>query len=377
MTSVNLTFARPALDPGLQFLIECARPEPRHSLLASLADSGLDWPSLLEHAARHGVLPLLSSRVAALASDAVPTAIRVRLQTASFTSARRTVALTSELLSLVQAFGEAGIPVLPFKGPVLAWSIYSSPALREYSDLDLLVYRQHFNAAKRLLSERGYGVGVRDIPPALLTWNSELPLTNEHSGMRVDLHWRPVASHQPLVTPEFFWSSAAPVTVAGRPVLAFAPETAFLYLCLHGTGHGWHSLKWLCDLAHLAHAFPLDWDRILAQSEQLRVAGAVRLGMRLAEDLLGVPCPQGMQSGGVFSARSYAAARDRVLNGWPGENRFRALLLNLHFTERIVDKCRLFWSMLQPTPLDFAWVSLPPTCARLYYFVRLARLAKL
>ena len=98
-----------------------------------------NWPSLIEAADYHGLAPLLGSAIHPC-PDEISEDDAARLRCAYRDSARRGLFLTTRLLLLLGRFEDAGISVIPLKGPVLAEMLYPDPALRPFSDLDLLVH---------------------------------------------------------------------------------------------------------------------------------------------------------------------------------------------------------------------------------------------
>ena len=82
------------------------------------------------------------------------------------------------------------------------------------------------------------------------------------------------------------------VTLAGRPVPTLSREDTVLALCAHGAKHAWDILGLVADVAAMVATSPdLDWHAIAARSEALGAGRMVRLGLRLAHDLLAAPVP--------------------------------------------------------------------------------------
>ena len=54
-------------------------------------------------------------------------------------NAHRALWLTLELLNIHRHLQTRGLEVLPYKGPVLAETLYGNVAMRQFSDLDLLI----------------------------------------------------------------------------------------------------------------------------------------------------------------------------------------------------------------------------------------------
>ena len=83
----------------------------------------------------------------------------MREATAPITAAGK--ALLRELLRLHKLFESANIPVIPYKGPLLAWVAYGSFIRREYSDLDFIVEQKFIPDDGRCAQIRGISPAVR------------------------------------------------------------------------------------------------------------------------------------------------------------------------------------------------------------------------
>src|SRR5438046_1996796 len=71
-------------------------------------------------------------------------------------NAARSVLLTWELVDILDLFATEGIEAMPYKGPAIAISIYGRLALRQFSDLDILVRKRDVWRCQQLLISRGY-----------------------------------------------------------------------------------------------------------------------------------------------------------------------------------------------------------------------------
>ena len=134
--------------------------------------------------------------------------------------------------TIAQKAGEAGLPFLVIGG----YAVMAHGFVRSTDDLDLLVHRKDFVAARRVLTALGYTPSDGHVPTAFLDYNNELPLRHAQKRIQIDLHWHPTGAFLGLVEPEFFWSSLAQVEIGGRAVETFSAERTFVYLCLHGGG---------------------------------------------------------------------------------------------------------------------------------------------
>ena len=72
----------------------------------------------------------------------------------------------------------------------------------------------------------------------------------------------------------------------------FQTEDLLTFLCVHGGKHGWPTLIGICDVARLMARCPVDWDLTMSRAEEMSVSRYLRLGIRLAVDVLGCEAPR-------------------------------------------------------------------------------------
>ncbi len=291
------------LRPESEFLVWCARTVLTDDLAARIrarAQETLDWSMVLKMAEYHGVVPLLYRNLSAVSSDLVPAQLLTQLRHKTQAQAMLNRALADELLVLCEAFTAREVPVIPIKGATLAVSAYGDVALREFTDLDLLVPKASMAAAQAVLLAQGYKRRTA------LDKSGE---TNREQGpyhvyikacglSRVDLQW--MMAH-PFFTfaldrPEF-WRSRIPIGLENKTVPGLAPEPLLIVLCVHGSKHAWELLKWVCDVAELLRSHPhLDWNQIFVYTSNWRCRGMLSLGLSLAHRLLDAPLPETVQA---------------------------------------------------------------------------------
>jgi hypothetical protein len=300
-------------SPEAELLICCARThidDETAARIRDLANAPLDWTSLLQLADEHMVLPLLYHALDEVAPDAAPSAAQDQLRTGFHANVRNNLLLAHELLDLLALFDEHDIPVVPFKGPVAATSVYDDLHLRPFGDLDLLVHLQDVPRAQRLLLDRGFE-DWETLPPLSAldfdrppSWYSALtePFSKAKTYVRaseqddkipIELHWELMAPYfrHPL-DPEPFWERLRTVTLLDTSVPTFSPEDTLFYFCLHGTVHRWSRLRLVCDVAEfLQRHSALEWAELLDRAERLHSERLFLLGLRLAHELLEAPLP--------------------------------------------------------------------------------------
>jgi hypothetical protein len=341
-------------------LLHCARARPDMESLRRLAAEEVDWTALVQQSVLHGLGPIVYWYLNQACPDTAPEELRGRFRQ----NAGRNLLLTAELLRLLEIFEAASIPLVPFKGPALAWSLYETPALREMSDLDVLVRPRDADRAIGLLRSHGYRPQFSCVDTRFFVVSQEMPFDREDGQVTVDLHWGLLPRYFPLDASVFF-ERLAPVPIAGRQVPTFCPKDLLLFLCVHGSKHGWTSLAWLCDVARLIDRHAVNWDDVLTRAQANHVSRCLSLGLTLARDLLGAAVPE------LRRETLAASAREQLMNGSSDVSvRFRLALL-----ERLTDKVRFWRGVFAPTSTDFESLHIPASLFPVYYLAKPLRLA--
>jgi len=376
------------------------RPEARLLLLAGRASfgelereaattlmvSGLDWDLVLSLAARHGMVPLLHRHLGHAEAD-LPRKVLASLWAQAESIARRSSALACELVEVVGLLESRGVAVIPYKGPVLAEALYGNVALREFTDLDLLVRARDAWRAKSVLAERGYAPPFA-LPPHLESAlvssprHDELPLVDAARGFVVELHWRtdPDSDVIALEEPQT-WRSLEPCQVAGVTMACLPARELLLVLCLHGTKHLWSRLAWLVDVAELLRRDDaVDGQWLLARAQALRCVRRLALGLRLARDLLDAPVPATLRPA-IEDGRVASIAANLKASLFEREYRAPGTLAYIRALSRLQDSPSrqaryLARAALTPTLGDWLSHPLPSHLSFLYLPLRVPRLAR-
>ena len=143
----------------IDLLLSCVRIrlEPDTSgRIRSLVQKEIDWDCLVQAAIRHRVMPLLYRSLKNTCPEAVPNAYLEQLRDSFLANAARNVFLTNKLFEILSLLKANNILALPFKGPVLAESVFGNLSLRQFVDLDVLVYKRDALRARDLLMSKGY-----------------------------------------------------------------------------------------------------------------------------------------------------------------------------------------------------------------------------
>ncbi len=243
-----------------QWLLATADPAgPRLPLPAPLHPRrlGAFWAA----ADRHGVLPAVAANLRALVCErgaacvcAEAGPLEEMLASAEERLVTRTglsLLLRHRLRAIASALGERGLRAVVLKGPQFADRLYPDPALRPFTDLDLLAAPAAVPQVEAALTAIGYrpepapgrkhagGYGER-------AWR--LP---EAPTGAVEVHWNLVNS-PPLrrrVSVEFADLQLEAADGAPRPT----PASLLAVAAVHGaTGHRFDRLQVLCDVCQAA-----------------------------------------------------------------------------------------------------------------------------
>lgn len=359
--------------PEIELLLCCARTHidpTTEERLEVLLQQDIDWTYLIQTSARHGVMPLLYRSLNATCPELVPKPILSQLRNFFHTNAQHNLLLTQELLRLLNLFQEHEIPAIPFKGPVLAASVYGNLARRQFGDLDILVHERDYQQAKELLLSQGYRM-LYDSEHEANCLQAQLWHTEQQ--LSVDLHYG-IPPKQLQLEQEALWECLASLSLAGTTIQVFSPEAHLLVLCVDGYKEYWHKLSRICDLAAMIGNQELDWERLRELARKLKLERILSLGLLLTSELLEAPLPEKIWSRVEANSaiRGLAARLQKDLFSEenpqsPPFSLWTIALYHLYLSECQPDRLR-YW--LTPNTSDRAFLSLPASLSFFYYLLR-------
>jgi hypothetical protein len=332
----------------------------------------LEWPRLFERARRYGIFPLVYAGLNTLGFPGVPDPIQAEWTKIFRLNAIQNELFAKELARLLRILGDAGIPVAPLKGTVLAESLYGDAALRTCADIDVLVPPRHAIEAFHVVVSSGYQpeITLPRLLDLVARYGKHFVLTRYdplraytlelHSG----LYWGGQLERELLET---IWSDAGRKSFYGVPAFALSAEWEFLYLAVHAAQHAWLSLTWYVDLDRLCRRGAIDWKSVNEKAQGLGWDATVRSSLAVCRALFDTPLDP------VFGATPPPRLSPVLPPSdfqVPSENLFLLRLLNtparkLHY---------LAIRLLVPTPAECNLVPFPASLFFLYYLLRPLRL---
>ncbi len=311
--------------------------------LANLSDK-----DLLDALDYHGITLLAAEQ------NTLPSSLEPRLKQ------RRAMAIANEaikqtaLTELFNAFAEAGLESIMFKGSALAYSIYQKPSLRPRSDTDILVSAKDKANFDRVFAQQGFNK-LFAIEGSFVSHQSTYGkhLLGE-TYLNIDLHWQ--INNRQMFAQTFSATSLGKTCEKierlgearlSRPIETPSIVNSLLIAAIHRAGH--HNkedrLAWFYDIHLLANCLNDSQWRALSESAIEKKVASIT-----ADALL--------TSQRYFDSKLNAQAIDRLRSAKDEPSR---IFLQTNLSER-----HYFWADLQslksmPEKLKFLQETLVPS----------------
>ena len=346
--------------------------KPAEKLIALLSGYGEgqealtdpEWDRLLELAERNGVAQVLSTCLKAQNITAPPV-IEERIRNIRLSSAVRNMKLFHKLEKILEAFRNAGVVVVPFKGAWLAEAVYGDISLRSMGDVDLWVRRDQLDPVRKAMDSLGYVTQSKaDRPLALQdAILGETQFFKKDSPM-VEIHWNVFpgewSRHTARIDEPVIWQRTIPYK--DEIVRQLSPEDAIIQHCFHAavshqmSGHG---LRTLLDLDLMRRKLTVDWKTLAERSCAWRVATATWFVFWMYVEVFGnpdgeLPLKEMMPSQLRRKILRRFVSPESFLSGAniSGPKRFAFLIA---LVDRPIDALYLVWRALVP---EREWVRL-------------------
>jgi putative nucleotidyltransferase-like protein len=373
--------------PEWELLLCCTRLNPDSATqdrAKVLLQQNPDWDYLLQLALRQRVMPLLYRQLNQNFTDYAPADFMERLRDYFYLNAARNHLFTEELCELLRLFETNGIRAVAYKGPVLAAAVYGDVALRQFSDLDIMIRKEDVMKARALLRLHAYGAEhelTRAQEAALVKIECEQMFFREQGHIYVDLHWEFTPKYFPLkLDTESIWQRLATTSLGKTQALTFSTEDSLLILCVNAGKEFWPRLSGLCDVAAFVCAsLNLDWERLTREATRANARRMLFVSLLLAHELLGAPIPaEIVQSLAADSKARFLASvvRQNLFCGEKEGAGVSQFLKPAKALDGLGDRAKFHLRLLlTPTLEDWTFINWPERFRSLYYLTRPFRLA--
>jgi hypothetical protein len=364
-------------------IVQCARAYLSPTGVVSLkagSDGELNWDEVERTAALQSMTPVVASMVTKHCKATVSAEVCDRLKEQLRRIAQVNLAAVHEWQRVLKVLSAAGVSAISLKGPALALVAYQSFAMRQFTDLDMLVRPSEVVKARNVLVSEGYRLSspiLSDSDTALLrSHNRELGFVHQERGAPIELHWGVLHRMFPFQLPvDQLFESARLECRDGVSFVSLSPEYLLLYLCAHGTKHCWTSLRWPFDIAcYVQMIQELNWEICIRRAEAANCDLVLKHSLLLTHQFLGVALPSAIKDYVCGDARASSLANKATsfLFREDGELGYQeALRYHLAFASTWGGRIRLLLErVFVPAEQDWQMIRLPRLLYFLYYAVR-------
>lgn len=265
-------------DDLLCYLIAAIRNIPRTPPDLSIRD----WQAFLTLLQSHGITPIITYHVRTWPEECRPPhEIMERLHRIFLFAAANTLRAGRQIQEITNAMEDAGIPVILMKGHALARTVYPDPALRQSSDIDLLVQPHNIPSAEEVLEKLGYACTAKTF--YIAQYDHHEVFCHPDKGLPVELHW--IADNAFNLFPEGWldgaFSRRIPIRTTDLSCDTFSHTDHLLFLVFHNIFQHWSiRLDRVYDISRMMKDYdtPAEWKRL----GQLSVEHNIRVPMELA-----------------------------------------------------------------------------------------------
>ena len=302
----------------------------------------------------------------------LPQAVRQRFAEENRSSGLRQLRNIGVMERLGSEFTQLGLRYQIIKGAPLAQLLYNDVGARMSRDVDIIIYRPHFQQACAVVEKLGYK--TKDLATAMhhSYINADDTIVELHSQLSpfgMILLPNCQAAKLPLKNSAFLT-----ITIAGRNYQLPDINEYFVYLCYHGASHGWYRLLWLIDIARLLQLSALDISVIKRIAKKYGLTDVVGQALVLARDLFGSQPPVDFAISTQSESLAVAAVELAIGRDCPLDDCFD---FTMHPQREFLYQLRVQGSfrnrllyLITPTVNDRRQLALPQFAEKLYYFIR-------
>ena len=374
--------------PELNFLLLCACSEPnniRQDRINKAADLSLNWDLIYELSLQHRMFPLIYKNIKGIIPDCAPGNIVNRFRNIYFENATKNLYFFAFLIKIIDLLKGNDIYLVPFKGPILAHDLYRELGLRQFSDLDILVSKKDAVKAWGILINYGFE------PELNLNENQKRKYieSEDHIALSkrkicIELHWEisGIYISRPLILEEVS-KRLEKIIIDNREFANLSPEHLLVYLCIHGSKHGWENLEPVCCVAELLKTKKnIDWGAIEEIVSKWQCKKMLELGLYLSWELLNAPVPDNILSkikeDDIVASLGKEVALcmfKAIVNSNIRDTTGRFASFHIRIRDSFWDKMRYaFRLVFRPTDKEWLYYPVPASLSCLHYFLRPFRL---
>ena len=355
--------------------------------IKSLCTQNIDWDFFKRLVIRNRVYVIVYHNLK-LIKESLSENFLSELKALTLSTGSKNFRFTMFLQKLMADLNQAGIFVLPFKGPALAEHVYKDIIFRPFSDLDILVGKSDAVQASNILKQRG-------LVPQLELNDSQFKkymddedhfsFYDPKQKITIELHWDMSGLYLlKQITVSDLKDHITTGTLNKKGIPCLLPEMLLIYLCIHASKHGWEYLELICCIAALIKQNPrLNWEKIIKLSSDWQCKKMLFLGLYLAARLFKSFLPDTVRIK-MNDDKTIFDLSDKIIdnlfspipdqkNKQTFSDRFSAFHIKIR--DSYIDKIRyLLRLMFRPTDKEWLYFPVPAYLSFVHYFLRPCRL---
>jgi hypothetical protein len=212
-------------------------------------------------------------------------------------------AFMRELDFIADIFGKRGITLVALKNSGITRALYPFYGSCPMGDVDVLIEKESFSLAHKLLIENGYTLKFRsslevDTYESALEGGGAEYFKMLKSGAKLwfELQWRPIAGRwiTPDREPKAQELISRSTQINGSFVHLLSPEDNLLQVCIHTGKHSYvraPGFRLHTDVDRIVRSSLIKWPLFIELANKHRVRTVTFFSLALASDLLGTPIP--------------------------------------------------------------------------------------
>ncbi len=256
----------------------------------------LDWMYILRIAQKNRIASLLYHNLQKLGvEDVVPVQIWQSLAQMYYSVGYKNVLFYDELKNILHSFEDVGIKVVVLKGAALSEGVWENLAVRQMSDIDLLVLERDLDRADEKLLELGYK-SVEDKQSK--DWYRRnhhhlAPHFNPDKGIVIEIHYEIIPVGNPFnIDICKVWERIQAIKIGDVDAQVLSPEVLIVHLCLQ-LSYANPFIRKIMDLADISQVVGfygerIDWDLIIKEAHEQNFTDFIYYPLCFARDILGV-----------------------------------------------------------------------------------------
>jgi len=369
-----------SVHPGFQFcgdppnaILQISEPLAAYVLSALRGVSEMppkasseEWAELFSVLRPHWVIPLLYWHIASFSPEYHPPGDVVSRMRGEFMKTRvRTLRLETQLHEVLAAFESRGIRVLLLKGPALARMVYPDTAVRQGSDIDLLVLPEQMADSREILGKLGYHCQEKrfEVSKDFYCEEKFFPKKNRNHCL-IELHWdlhrfSGIRREAELRT---LFEDAVRIVSPPLRFEALHPVDALIHRSLNNAFVHDRDMRlsWIYDVVFLARSLEKadEWELLKEKSVAWCARLALEHSLTLAQIWGGLVLPD--EYGNFAAWPSPSEVETEAWHSATGRHENLSGYLRLHLSDSsLPEKIRFFIHLLFPSP-DYMRMKYPP-----------------